>query len=593
MPSKVARKTRDKFEELCNQNRCFNMVLDDSATWICPYCGQPAVDDCHAPDFPDAALAHLLDACPKADGLNGPIMPVFQMEEVQLFYRLKSRYMSDKAWRIQVAGGAWLCPFCVEPTDVTILDKSGQPLQVDDVVRNIRSHLKRCFPYSQTPNKWQTLDRVKEILRKRKEAEMFGSMVSEQLNRNPVFQFADKNGRWICPFCEKSIGNVDVSSPMARQHTAPQQIVGHFLSGTCVYREGPPDPRKTVEHMQQVAARFQAPKPGGTDALNVQQMQFQAMQQAMAAQQQAMAAQQQQALAAQQQQALAAQQQALAGQQQQARPDVESTRYMDALRNELGDLRSHLDQNAEFRQNIERARKVQQRMLPMIPTTIPGYEFSAYYHACDHISGDFYDFIKLPDGRIGVVMGDVSGHGLDAGLVMGITKKAFSLRAQTGEDPLTVVARVNGDIIPDLDKSTFVTGVYGILDPNTHQFRFVRFGHTFPSYFKAKSREVVDVKSNGLMLGSVRDELFRRGTQMTEVFFGPGDAMVIFTDGFMEAMTEEKEEFGMDRLHGSVQRHGHSSAMGIIEGLLGSIQIFTRGFTQSDDQTVLVLKRIQ
>lgn len=573
MASKIARKTREKFDSLCAQNRSFGMVLDDGQTWVCPYCGQPAVDDVHAPDFPDAALTHLLDVCPRADGLNGQVLPVFQLEESILFFRLKGRYLSDKSWRIQVAGGAWLCPFCVEATDVRSVDKGNQPLPIDDVVRNIRSHMKRCFPYSQNPNKWQSLERIKEILRKRKEQEMFASLVAEQLQRNPVFQFADKNGKWICPFCEKAIGNVDVSSPMARQHTAPQQIVGHLTSGTCTYREGPPDPRKTVEHMQQVAQQFQAPRSNLDSGMNMQQMQMQAMQQAMAAQQQALAA-------AQQQQAT-------------PQPNVESTRYMDALRNELGELRTHLDQNAEFRHNLERARKVQQRMLPMTPTNVPGYEFGAFYHACDHISGDFYDFIALPDGRIGVVMGDVSGHGLDAGLVMGITKKAFNLRAQTGEEPLTVVARVNNDIIPDLDKATFVTGVYGIIDPRSHVFRFVRFGHTFPSYFRASTREVTDVKSNGLMLGSVREDLFRRGTQVTEMRFEPGDALVIFTDGFMEAMTEEKEEFGMERLRAAIHRHGYSSAMGVIEGLLGAIHIFTRGFTQSDDQTVLVLKRAQ
>ncbi len=538
--AKAERLLRKRFVELLGAEPIFNVLLDDGKTWLCPYCGAPAVNDRQSPDFQDLAFKHLIDQCPKAQGLAGQTMRSRQLEEQVLFDRLRTKYTSEPAWRLSIGGGVWLCPFCVESTDVKVVGAGGAARPVDEVVRDIHRHFGRCYNYSQNPEKWRSVEDIRSSLNERKRQESEARMVSDLMKSDPVFQFGDDSGHWICPFCEKPIDNVDYSTPLARTHTAPHQVLAHFRSGSCAYKGGALKTGKTIEIMVEVAARFTEKKAEAEPAAPIA---------------------------------------------------VEETGYFKALRSELGELRSQIGQDKELQRNLERARKAQRKMLPSEPPSIDGYDLAAYFLACEQVSGDFYDFVPLSDDRIGVVMGDVSGHGIDAGIVMGMAKKAFSLRAQTGTDPVSVAAHVNDDIFPELESATFVTAIYGVLDPAAHTFSFVRCGHTFPIHYREATGDVEEVQSQGMVMGSVRSTIFQRATKLAEIRLEPGDFVVLFTDGLVEAMTAEEEEFGGERMHEAVRRHGAASALGVIEGFIGAIHVFTSGHAQNDDHTAIVIRR--
>ncbi len=542
MAKKADGQLEKEFAALLAGNPGFNVVLDDGKTWLCPYCGKPAVADRSSPEFEARAFRHVIDKCAKAGGLQAAPLPLARLHEIVELARLKAHYQAEAAWRVRI-GDAWLCPFCVQTTSVRMTGPNRAPRPVDDMAHDIHAHFRSCYEYAQDPKSWKTVEQIKAELGERKKEEQLVQTVVDLFGSNPVFGFADSNHHWICPFCETPISSVDCSTPLAKPREAPRQALAHFRSGACRYESGVLDPKKTAEEMQAIAARLSGDKPSASENAPA------------------------------------------------SAPAPAEADYIQSLRDELGEMRSELGRNKKLQEDLERARKAQQRMLPSGPPDVPGYDFDVYFSSCEQVSGDFYDFIRLDDGRIGVVMGDISGHGIDAGIVMGMTKKAFALRAQSGADPLVVAAQVNEDIRPEIGQATFVTAVYGIVDPRDNTFRFVRCGHTFPMLYEYATGEAGQIMSEGLVMGSLKGELFAEKLGLEEIEFGAGDSLVLYTDGIMEAMTEDGEEFGVERVHEAVLRHGATTARGVIEGIVGATQVFTRGCPQNDDVTLIVVRR--
>lgn len=422
-----------------------------------------------------------------------------------------------------------------------MVDGAGALRPVDALVHDFQAHFARCYAHSQHPDIWMSVEEIRTTVTERSRQEQELRAVTEQMQSNAIYGFDDGHGHWICPFCEQVIPTVDFSTPFARGHVAPVQVLEHFKSGKCTYA-GSLDSGKTLEEMQAVVEILT--DTGKTVAKDTSAT-------------------------------------------EQGPPPA----YLESLKGELDELRSHLGQNKKLHEDLERARKAQRRMLPSKVPEIPGYEIDVFFCGCEEVSGDFYDFIPLPDGSVGIDMGDISGHGIDAGIVMGMVKKAFSLRAQSGADPVTVAAQVNADIFPELETATFITAIYGVLDPNQHVFRFVRCGHTFPVLYHAATRAVEEVASDGVVLGSVREPKFTNKTKLKEIALEPGDSVTFFTDGITEAMTKDSEEFGPEATNAAIERHGPTNARGVIEGLIGAIRIFTGGHPQADDQTLIVIRR--
>ena len=197
-------------------------------------------------------------------------------------------------------------------------------------------------------------------------------------------------------------------------------------------------------------------------------------------------------------------------------------------------------------------------MLPKTPH-IPGFDFDCCYIPCADVSGDFYDFIRIDDNRLGICIGDVSGHGIEAAMVMGMAKKSLQLFARDGCSPKEVLARANRDLGQDLLDGTFVSAAYGILDIKKRIFNFARAGNNPPFLINPlRSDPVQMLKPPGLALGI--DKLgvnFDKATQELSVQLKPGDLIFQYTDGLVEAQSpavktalkkNAAEEFGEDRL---------------------------------------------
>ncbi len=236
-------------------------------------------------------------------------------------------------------------------------------------------------------------------------------------------------------------------------------------------------------------------------------------------------------------------------------------------------------------QELRVARVVQQTLLPKALPALAGWQVAAYWQPAQAVSGDFYDFIALPDGNLGVVEADVTGKGVPAALVMASARGILRVAAeQDPASPGKVLAHVNDLICPDIPPSMFVTCLYGVLNPLTGRFVFANAGHNLPA--KCTVEAVVELRATGMPLGLMPEMTYEEH----ETMLGPGESLLIYSDGLVEAHNPEGEMFGFPRLR--QMACGFGSGAELIEHLRGALADFAGpGWEQEDDVTFVTVER--
>lgn len=254
-----------------------------------------------------------------------------------------------------------------------------------------------------------------------------------------------------------------------------------------------------------------------------------------------------------------------------------------------------LEAKTSWAESLEASMKLavdrQKHMLPEKAPQLPGCEIAISYRPAQQVSGDFYDFIEMGEGRVGISIGDVAGHGIEAGILMGMTKKVLNIRASELMDVVEAMKRTNIDIYKDLDRQTFVTAFLGMFDPATKQFTYARAGHN-PPFLVNKARTPVTTKfdAGGLMLGMSQGTMFDRSMQQRTVDLQSGDVILLYTDGLEEAKNTSGELFGLQRCMQIVEAECDKPANYILGALSLAVDRFSGGLPQEDDITTICLK---
>lgn len=247
------------------------------------------------------------------------------------------------------------------------------------------------------------------------------------------------------------------------------------------------------------------------------------------------------------------------------------------------------DANRRMAQELTLAGEVQTSFLPHDLPDIPGWQISATLRPAREMSGDFYDFISLPDECLGIVVADVCDKGAGAALYMALSWTLIRTYAmEFPAQPESVLSAVNRRIIKDTNANHFVTVFYGILDLITGTLVYCNAGHWEPYLIRADDRE--DVRRlilTGVPVGIFEDETWEQGF----IQLAPGDVVVLFTDGITEAQNAQGEFLGMDRLLDSVRTNLRRPAREIQEAILTDIHRFVGDTPQSDDIALIVLLR--
>jgi anti-sigma regulatory factor (Ser/Thr protein kinase) len=210
---------------------------------------------------------------------------------------------------------------------------------------------------------------------------------------------------------------------------------------------------------------------------------------------------------------------------------------------------------------------------------------SAHYRPARAVGGDFYDFIELESGQLGLVIGDVTDKGVPAALVMAATRSVLRAWAQRIASPSAVLQGVNDLLTPDIPPNMFVTCLYGVLDPATGRLRFANAGHNLPYVHTAEGP--VELRATGMPLGLLPGMTYEEN----EATLKPGETVLLYSDGLTEAHSPKREMFGFPRLLDLVGKTSGSSEMS--ETLLSELAMFTGpGWEQEDDVTLVALERV-
>ena len=237
------------------------------------------------------------------------------------------------------------------------------------------------------------------------------------------------------------------------------------------------------------------------------------------------------------------------------------------------------------RDELEVARELQRELLPHDEPEISGYSFTFSYRTANTIGGDYYDFLPLDDGRLAIVIGDASGHGIAAGLLMAIANSALKLGFDLGPDPVTVAGLVNRALCRTGGRRAFMTLFCGVLDPATGGLDFVCAGHPFPFLRRADGR-IEELGVGGLPLGMRFDRVFETDRTRIE----PGDTLMLYTDGIVETLDGAGESFGFDRLRDGLASSGASQA--VHDRVLRALDRFRGDEPVYDDCSLVVVTRV-
>ncbi len=247
-------------------------------------------------------------------------------------------------------------------------------------------------------------------------------------------------------------------------------------------------------------------------------------------------------------------------------------------------------EKAEYELSI--AHEVQRQLLPAEAPAITGYDCAAFYQGAKAVSGDYFDFIPLGNGLWGFIVADVSGKGIPGSMVMAVTRTIVRLvankyqhrAADTLKDTNRLIAR-------QIKRGMFVTAFYAILDERTGGLTYASAGHNPMVIYRAATGTYELGTGKGIALGFNEGPVFDKTIQETRTVLQPGDTMVIFTDGFPEAMNAENQEFGEERFYEAIARYGAGDARTMLARVVEEIAEHRGDAEQSDDLTIISVKR--
>jgi sigma-B regulation protein RsbU (phosphoserine phosphatase) len=234
------------------------------------------------------------------------------------------------------------------------------------------------------------------------------------------------------------------------------------------------------------------------------------------------------------------------------------------------------------------AEEVQQNLLPGDPPSIPGLDIAGISNYCDETGGDYYDYFRLSNGDLGVVVADASEHGVSAALLMTTVRALLRQRVAMAGDIARIVSDVNLELVKDVqDSGRFMTMFFLEIESESNTLNWVRAGHEPAILYNSAEDNFLELAGEGMALGVVEDLVFQKHTHKG---WSPGSVVVVGTDGIREAQNDKGEMFGLDRLREAIRKNASESAGAIQNNIIEDLKMFQGEVPQEDDITLVVVK---
>jgi len=257
-----------------------------------------------------------------------------------------------------------------------------------------------------------------------------------------------------------------------------------------------------------------------------------------------------------------------------------------AIYRDISERKKAEETRIRFREETRMARDIQQTLLPQSNPSVKGYDIAGKNLPALNVGGDYFDFIRLDDHRFAIALGDVSGKGLAASLVMANLQATIRGQAYHNVAVNECLERANNLLFRSTDSKTFISLFYGILDTKNHTLSYANAGQNMPFLF-TRGKKTVSLKTRGIALGMKEDASYRT----EDLPITSGDTIVIYSDGISEAMNKRMTEFGDEKLKRVVKSDLDKSAKELIESIFTTVKKHFGDATQNDDMTMIVLRR--
>jgi len=239
----------------------------------------------------------------------------------------------------------------------------------------------------------------------------------------------------------------------------------------------------------------------------------------------------------------------------------------------------------QFEQELEMAQSIQNRLLPKESPKIGGFDLAGVSYAAKEVGGDYFDFIELENGCWGIALGDVSGKGIPAALLMANLQATLRNQALNHSSIVGCIEKANQFLYLNTQSHKFATLFFGMLDSKTKNFNYVNAGHNFPFHLR-KDGEFRQLEIGGLVVGIEPDSVYNEG----QVLLSPGEIIVIYSDGVTEAEDASESLFGEQRLQEIIKKNKNLSSQEIMAVIYEEVKNFQSGTEQDDDITLIVMK---
>ena len=274
----------------------------------------------------------------------------------------------------------------------------------------------------------------------------------------------------------------------------------------------------------------------------------------------------------------------------------EMTRIVSTFTNQAGisienfRLMEEAFQTERYKEELKIAKTVQKSLLPTSLESAPDFEIYAFAESADEVGGDYYDTLRINEHQVALIIADVSGKGTTAAFHMSQMKGIFHSLAQLELNPKEFMERANRALVFCLERGSFISATYFVVDSNTKTIRYSRAGHCPVLYFKASTGTTEFLKDKGTALGMVRSRDYCKYVETNEIPYAPGDIMVLYTDGITEAKNQKGEEFDYPRLEAALKEVTDKSSQEIEKHIIQRLYEFSGSSEINDDYTSMTIK---
>jgi len=240
----------------------------------------------------------------------------------------------------------------------------------------------------------------------------------------------------------------------------------------------------------------------------------------------------------------------------------------------------------QLESELELSQVIQRGLLPQQVPSIEGMNIAAFSRPAQIVGGDYFDFVDFKDGEHGLVMADVSGHGVSAGMFMSSLQTAFHTLVPDADSPVDVLERINRLYIHNINFTTFVTIFFGKYDPSTRTLSYANAGHNSAYLYRVPTQQEIWLRPTGPAIGLTEEFTIRR----EDIKLEAGDILLLYTDGITEASDHQGALWGEDRLADIIRQNPDSSAERLIQKILVALKDHTDGSPLADDVTLVISK---